>query len=125
MKRRLATLTLSLVLLVVPTAMAGCVIAGNVQVADSGSAEHQSLHSEPKALDTVLSIAAADEPEVAEIKTIRIDSTVGLYYVPPKADVDGELELMGATVIDHGPLYEAMVEGSQKTASPASCPAAR
>lgn len=49
-------------------------------------------------------------PEEYEVKTIQIDSTVGLYYIAPGTDVSSELELMGATVIDHGPLYDA-IEG--------------
>lgn len=47
-------------------------------------------------------------PATYEVKTIRIQWTEGLFYVAPYCDMQRELELMNATVVDNGPLYDAI-----------------
>lgn len=48
-------------------------------------------------------------PSDCEVKTIRIQRAVGLYYVPPGTDLDSELQLMNASVVEDGALFDAIV----------------
>jgi hypothetical protein len=49
-------------------------------------------------------------PADCEVKTIRIQRAVGLYYVHPDADLESELKLMNASLVEDGILYDEIVD---------------
>jgi len=98
----------TLAMLVLAHVLVGCV--SREASAASGDPATSRTDALVERLDENLIIPCTenDWPANCEVKTIRIQRAIGLYYVPPGTDIEQELKAMNATLIENGALYEAI-----------------